>query len=89
MVSDIHDFDALLTVYGVCDPFDFICYEAVKCLYEFVDFFLHGRYGIMRVCVFSGCFLSQYKSSVFRGIHAAERVPKWQKNIFSVKYSIE
>jgi hypothetical protein len=43
MVSGIHDFDALLTVYGVCDPFDFICYEAVKCLYEFVDFFLHGR----------------------------------------------
>ena len=40
MVSGIHDFDALLTVYGVCDPFDFICYEAVKCLYEFVDFFL-------------------------------------------------
>lgn len=43
MVSGIHDFDALLTVYGVCDPFDFVCYEAVKCLYEFVDFFLHGR----------------------------------------------
>lgn len=89
MVSGIHDFDALLTVYGVCDPFDFVCYEAVKCLYEFVDFFLHGR---MELCVyvfFSGCFLSQYKSSVFRGIHAAERLPKWQKNIFSVKYSIE
>lgn len=91
MVSGIHDFDALLTVYGVCDPFDFICYEyeAVKCLYEFVDFFLHGR---MELCVyvfFSGCFLSQYKSSVFRGIHAAERLPKWQKNIFLVEYSIE
>lgn len=56
MVSGIHDFDALLTVYGVCDPFDFICYEAVKCLYEFVDFFLHGRYGIMRVCVFFRMF---------------------------------
>lgn len=78
MVSGIHDFDALLTVYGVCDPFDFVCYEAVKCLYEFVDFFLHGR---MELCVyvfFSGCFLSQYKSSVFRGIHVAERLPKWQ-----------
>lgn len=89
MVSGIHDFDALLTVYGVCDPFDFICYEAVKCLYEFVDFFLHAR---MELCVyvfFSGCFLSQYKSSVFRGIHAAERLPKWQKNIFLVEYSIE
>lgn len=89
MVSGIHDFDALLTVYGVCDPFDFVCYEAVKCLYEFVDFFLHAR---MELCVyvfFSGCFLSQYKSSVFRGIHAAERLPKWQKNIFLVEYSIE
>lgn len=49
MVSGIHDFDALLTVYGVCDPFDFVCYETVKCLYEFVDFFLHGR---MELCVY-------------------------------------
>ena len=61
MVSGIHDFDALLTVYGVCDPFDFVCYEAVKCLYEFVDFFLHGR-----KCRFvvPGSFLSRGTRSV-------------------------
>ncbi|EGG58224.1 hypothetical protein HMPREF9442_00117 [Paraprevotella xylaniphila YIT 11841] len=45
--------------------------------------------GIMCVCVFLGCFLSQYKSSVFCGINAVERLPKWQKKSFSLKYSSE
>lgn len=45
VVSCIHDFDALLAVYRVSRPFDFVGYETVKCLYEFVDFFLHSRMG--------------------------------------------